>query len=64
MSKPLNPLFAVIKDGIVVDCGWKQDNKVYDARSQNIVYEEKDGYVFVEVTEKNSPFYIGTEYKE
>jgi hypothetical protein len=64
MTKPNYPLFAVVHNNVVIDCGWKYEDKIISARNQNIIYEKENNYIFIEVTENNSPFYIGQEYKE
>lgn len=64
MSKPKYPLYAVIKDDIVVNCGWMMGENVIAANDYSKTYLKEDGFKFVEVNEENNFFYIGMEYKE
>lgn len=59
---PSSKMFAVLKDNIVIDCGFGDVNEVTSPLTTKI-YDNKN-YILIEVTEKNSPFFMGSIYTE
>lgn len=55
-------MFAVLKDSIVIDCGFGDVDEVASPLTKK-TYDDKN-YTLIQVTEKNSPFIIGSIYKE
>lgn len=54
-------MFAVLKDNIVVDCAFLV-NGIYGAPMSKKIYEEKDGFSFIEMTIENTPAFLGSIY--
>lgn len=54
-------MFAILKDGIVIDCGFSNGEAVVTAQPPHErVYEE--GYCFVQMTLENSPAQFGQKF--
>lgn len=61
MSMPDFIMYAVLKDGIVINCGFGDKEKTISPIT-NECYEEKNGFHFIPMTVENSPAEIGMVY--
>jgi hypothetical protein len=63
MDKPDFPMYAVLKENVVIDCGFGNTETVYSANTaMKEPYQKSDGFYFVEMTLENSPASFGMTY--
>lgn len=55
-------MYAILKNNIVVNCGFKNNDVFISAMDGKTEYTEKEGYAFIPMTLDNSPAEIGMSY--
>ena len=62
MAKPDVPMYAILKDSIVIDFGFVEADKIYSILNSEITYELNNKFEVVEMIIENSPAEINMKY--
>jgi hypothetical protein len=58
-------MYAIIKDGIVISCGFgKSELEIIDFATKQLYNNSNGEFQFVKMTPENSPVEIGMKYKK